>query len=58
MSPSGFCHFALKAYEKWLTMTEPDWQNVHYPKIDFQAYQLLLGTKAKEKISQHGRSRS
>jgi Fe-S cluster assembly protein SufB len=27
----------LKAYRHWLTMTEPTWQNVHYPPIDYQA---------------------
>src|SRR4029434_6752845 len=25
-----------KAYRTWLTMTEPTWQNVHYPAIDYQ----------------------
>ena len=27
----------LKAYRYWLTLTEPTWPNVHYPKIDYQA---------------------
>ncbi len=26
----------LKAYRHWLTMDEPTWQNVHYPRIDYQ----------------------
>ncbi len=26
----------LKAYERWLTMEEPTWARVDYPKIDFQ----------------------
>ena len=26
----------LAAYRRWLTMTEPTWAKVHYPKIDFQ----------------------
>ena len=26
----------LKAYRHWLTMTEPNWANVHYPAIDYQ----------------------
>ncbi len=25
----------LKAYERWLTMEEPSWARVDYPKIDF-----------------------
>ena len=35
--PEWLLSFRLKAYQKWLTMTEPKWQNVHYPKIDLQA---------------------
>jgi len=27
---------ASEAYRHWLTMTEPTWANVHYPKIDYQ----------------------
>jgi Fe-S cluster assembly protein SufB len=26
----------LKAYRRWLTMTEPHWGNLHYPAIDYQ----------------------
>src|SRR5512138_2198212 len=26
----------LKAYRHWLTKTEPNWSNVHYPPIDYQ----------------------
>src|SRR5262245_38527889 len=26
----------LKAYRHWLTMKEPTWPKVHYPRIDFQ----------------------
>lgn len=34
--PSWLLAWRLKAYRHWLTMTEPTWPNVHYPKIDFQ----------------------
>ena len=34
--PEWLLAFRLKAYQKWLTMTAPEWQNVRYPKIDFQ----------------------
>ena len=34
--PQFMLDFRLKAYRKWLTMKEPTWPNVHYPKIDFQ----------------------
>ena len=35
--PEWMLDWRLKAYRHWLTMTEPTWPNVHYPKIDFQA---------------------
>src|SRR3989304_3320142 len=35
--PEWLLEFRLKAYRQWLTMKEPQWPNVHYPKIDFQA---------------------
>ena len=34
--PAWLTEWRLKAYRNWLTMTEPTWQNVHYPPIDFQ----------------------
>ncbi|MBT6185042.1 Fe-S cluster assembly protein SufB [Burkholderiales bacterium] len=34
--PEWLLEFRLKAYRHWLTMTEPKWPNVTYPKIDFQ----------------------
>ena len=34
--PEWMLEFRLKAYHHWLTMTEPRWPNVKYPKIDFQ----------------------
>ena len=52
--PEWLLSFRLKAYQKWLTMTEPDWQNVQYPKIDFQAISYYSAPKPKKKISQHG----
>jgi Fe-S cluster assembly protein SufB len=35
--PEWLLEWRLKAYRHWLTMTEPTWQNVHYPPIDYQA---------------------
>jgi Fe-S cluster assembly protein SufB len=35
--PAWLLEWRLKAYRHWLTMTEPNWQNVHYPPIDYQA---------------------
>ena len=34
--PEWLLEFRLKAYRHWLTMQEPTWPNVKYPKIDFQ----------------------
>ena len=35
--PEWLLEWRLKAYRHWLTMTEPAWQNVHYPPIDYQS---------------------
>ena len=34
--PPWLLEWRLKAYRTWLTMTEPTWQNVRYPAIDYQ----------------------
>src|SRR5690349_7694071 len=34
--PEWMLEWRLKGYRHWLTMTEPTWPNVRYPKIDFQ----------------------
>ena len=34
--PEWLLEWRLKAYRQWLKMTEPTWQNVHYPPIDYQ----------------------
>lgn len=34
--PEWMLEWRLKAYRYWLTMVEPTWANVDYPKIDFQ----------------------
>ena len=34
--PEWLLEWRLKAYRHWLTMTEPNWANVNYPKVDFQ----------------------
>jgi len=43
--------FRLKAYQKWLTMEEPEWSNVRYPKIDFQAISYYSSPKPKKKLA-------
>ena len=34
--PAWLLEWRLKAYRHWLTMEEPDWAAVNYPKIDYQ----------------------
>src|SRR4051794_36795474 len=34
--PAWMLEWRLEAYRRWLTMTEPQWARVHYPKIDYQ----------------------
>jgi Fe-S cluster assembly protein SufB len=33
--PIWLLEWRLKAYRHWLTMKEPQWPNVHYPRIDY-----------------------
>jgi Fe-S cluster assembly protein SufB len=34
--PEFMLNFRLRAFRKWLTMTEPTWPHVDYPPIDYQ----------------------
>src|SRR2546428_3829759 len=34
--PAWMLEWRLKAYRHWLTMREPTWARVDYPKIDYQ----------------------
>jgi Fe-S cluster assembly protein SufB len=34
--PAFLLEWRLKAYRRWLTMSEPHWANVRYPAIDYQ----------------------
>ena len=49
--PDWLLEFRLKAYRHWLTMTEPKWPNVTYPKIDFQAISYYSAPKPKAKLA-------
>ena len=48
--PEWLLEFRLKSYEAWLKMEEPGWQNVHHPKIDFQAISYYAAPKQKPKL--------
>lgn len=47
--PKWLLEWRLKAYRHWLTMDEPKWQNVFYPKIDFQDIKYYSAPKQKVK---------
>jgi Fe-S cluster assembly protein SufB len=49
--PEWLLEFRLKAYRHWLTMQEPHWPNVKYPKIDFQDIIYYSAPKPKKKKS-------
>ncbi|MCB1936244.1 MAG: Fe-S cluster assembly protein SufB [Nitrosomonas sp.] len=49
--PEWLLEFRLKAYRQWLAMTEPHWQNVKYPKIDFQEISYYAAPKPKKKLA-------
>ena len=46
--PEWLLEWRLKAYRHWLTMTEPTWQNVHYPPIDYQSIIYYAAPKSKK----------
>ncbi|MEP7062011.1 MAG: Fe-S cluster assembly protein SufB [Betaproteobacteria bacterium] len=49
--PAWLLEFRLKAFRNWLTMAEPAWANVRYPKIDFQAISYFSAPKSKPKLN-------
>ncbi len=46
--PQWLLDWRLKAYRHWLTMEQPEWQNVHYPPIDYQDSIYYSAPKAKK----------
>ena len=44
--PEWLLDWRLKAYRRWLTMTEPHWPNVTYPPIDYQAQTYYSAPKS------------
>ncbi|MBI1882657.1 MAG: Fe-S cluster assembly protein SufB [Chlamydiae bacterium] len=49
--PSFMLEWRLKAYRHWLTMKEPSWSHVHYPKIDYQDIIYYSAPKKKPKLN-------
>jgi len=46
--PEFMLEWRLQAYRHWLTMAEPGWANVHYPKIDYQDIVYYSAPKSPE----------
>ncbi len=46
--PEWMLEWRLDAYRRWLTMEEPDWARVNYPKIDFNEIYFYAAPKGFE----------
>src|SRR3954451_101923 len=44
--PDWMLQWRLEAYRRWLTMREPTWARVNYPKIDYQDMYYYSAPKA------------
>jgi Fe-S cluster assembly protein SufB len=49
--PEWLLEFRLGAYRHWLTMVEPAWANVSYPRIDFQEIIYFAQPKPKKQLA-------
>ncbi|TWT92967.1 Fe-S cluster assembly protein SufB [Neorhodopirellula pilleata] len=49
--PEWLLEWRLKAYRHWLTLEEPDWHNVKYPPIDYQASVYYSAPKKKPQLN-------
>lgn len=48
--PEWLLEWRLKAYRNWLTMKEPEWANVHYPKPQYDDIIFYSAPKPKDKL--------
>jgi Fe-S cluster assembly protein SufB len=46
--PEWMLAWRLEAFRRWLTMREPTWARVHYPKIDYQDLYYYAAPKKKD----------
>jgi Fe-S cluster assembly protein SufB len=49
--PAWMLEWRLEAYRRWLTMTEPTWARVNYPKIDYQDLYYYSAPKPKKQLA-------
>ncbi|MFC3414127.1 Fe-S cluster assembly protein SufB [Algoriphagus hitonicola] len=47
--PQWLLEWRLKAFKTWQSMIEPEWANVHYPKINLQALKYYSAPKQSKK---------
>ena len=50
LEPDFMLEYRLTAYRYWLTMSEPEWANVVYPKIDYQNIIYFSAPKQKKQL--------
>jgi Fe-S cluster assembly protein SufB len=48
--PAFLLDFRLKAYQKWLSMEEPNWANLRIPPIDFQEIYYYSAPQTKQRL--------
>ncbi|MGE3143973.1 MAG: Fe-S cluster assembly protein SufB [Pseudorhodoplanes sp.] len=48
--PAWMLEWRLEAFRRWLTMREPTWARVDYPKIDYQDYYYYAAPKKKPSL--------
>ena len=48
--PEWLLEWRLRAFRHWLTMEEPTWPNVHYPKINYQDIIYYSAPKKKKEL--------
>ncbi|MDX5298579.1 MAG: Fe-S cluster assembly protein SufB, partial [Gammaproteobacteria bacterium] len=46
--PEFMLEWRLQAYRKWLTMDEPNWAHVDFPKVDYNALSYYSAPKSKK----------
>ncbi len=49
--PEWLLEWRLRSFRHWLTMKEPEWANVHYPPIDYQAIRYYSAPKQKKVLN-------
>ncbi|MGP8120746.1 MAG: Fe-S cluster assembly protein SufB, partial [Xanthobacteraceae bacterium] len=49
--PAWMLEWRLEAYRRWLTMEEPTWARVDYPKIDYQDLYYYSAPKQKKELA-------